>query len=317
VATTQLPPESDATQQQYAAQLLLTAALIQALRQLWGATLPLDSSQGRERFRGGAFALIQHFSGAASSVAMDFYRASRLAAGVTDALPPHLSELVPTPPRSLVDASLEWALRDAERDMARDLAEIEARFLEEDRQWLARFEASAQKAVTDTGRAQVIAAVEGDEKALGFRRVPRPGACYFCIVLALRSTTRTGLAKDFKKYAPGTMGGERHYGVYKSRGTAGGFANVSFEGEGTAKFHNNCHCVIEPVFSPVESLPDWLTDVERLYDETEGGLAEFRRAVAARRRGEDPEPPPLPAVLAAAPNREAIAALLDLLPQVA
>lgn len=316
MATTQLPPESPETQQQYAAQLLLTAALIQALRQLWGVTLPLDSSRGRERFREGAVTLIQHFSGAASAVAMDYYRSVRLAAGVTDALPPSL-ELVPAPPHSLVDASLDWALRDVERDMARDLAEIEARFLEEDRQWLARFEASAQKALTDTGRAQVIAAVEGDEKALGFRRVPRPGACYFCIVLAFRSTTRTGLAKDFKKYAPGTMGGETHYGVYKSRGTAGGFANVSFEGEGTAKFHNNCHCVIEPVFSPVEALPDWLADMERLYDDTEGGLAEFRKALAARRRGVEPEPPPMPAVVAVAPNREAIAALLDLLPRVA
>lgn len=313
MATTTLPPESPETQQQYAAQILLSAALIQALRQLWGATLPLGSDAGRVRFREGVHALVEQFSGAASSIATDYYRARRRDAGITTTLPPRVLQPVPAPPRSLVDAGLDWAMREAQKHETRLADELAA--LEEQMQ--TRLEAAMQKALTDVSRDQVVAAVQNDDMAIGFRRVPRPGACAFCIIQAIRSTTRTGLAKDFKRYAPGTMGGEKHYGVYKSRGTAGEDGDFLFDGPGTAKFHNNCHCVVEPVFSPAEALPDWLADMERLYDDTEGGLNDFRRTIAAIRRGEEPQPPPSPAIVAPNPQVDQINALLDLLSQAA
>ena len=73
---------------------------------------------------------------------------------------------------------------------------------------LARVERAMEKAVLDVGREQVVEAVRGDELALGFRRVARPGACYWCISLCLRRSTRGET-------------GDQHLGVYKSRASAG------------------------------------------------------------------------------------------------
>lgn len=313
MATTQLPPESPETQQQYAAQLAITEALIEALRQLWAITLPLDSQLGADRFQLGTQVLVQQSSGIAIATATDYYRTLRLDAGIQTTLPPRIVQPVEPAPISQIDAGLEDLMRQVEAEAERMAAELDKQVEAEHAEML-RVEAAMQKAAADAARRQLLAMVEGDEKALGFRRVPRPGACAFCIIQAIRSTTRKGFGVDFKKYVPNSFGGDRHYGVYKSRATAGANANKWFTGDGEAKFHNNCHCVIEPVFSPVEKLPDWLSDMEQLYDDTEGGINEFRRALKALRRGEEPEPPPIPALVTPKADPR-ITALLDLLTQ--
>lgn len=316
-----VPKVSDnpSTQQQYAAQLAVTAALVQSLRALWAAIRPTSSPQAMVRYREGVFVLVSQWAQVAGDIATDYYRDARLTADIPGPVkvPP-----VPELPRSLVDAGLDWALptpdqlleqAEARADEMLNSPEMQAQI----EAMQAKVDAAMQKAVTDMARDQVTSAVEADDRALGYRRVPRPGACYFCVIQAIRSTTRKGISKDFKKYGPGSLGGEKHYGVYKSRGSAGASVNDKFTGDGEAKFHNNCHCVIEPVFAPATSLPDWLADMERLYDETPGGLNEFRKALKALREGEEPEPPALPAIAAANPPSEQIAALLDLLSQAA
>ena len=58
--------------------------------------------------------------------------------------------------------------------------------------------------------------------------------------------------------------------VYKSAGTAGQDANSRFTGDGEAKFHNNCHCTISPVFGafePSAHVRQWQADWQRLKDE--------------------------------------------------
>jgi hypothetical protein len=322
VATQPQLSDSPAVQQQYLAQLALTAALVQAVRGLWSSTNPLASPEALSRLRRGVLALVQQLSGVGSSIALDYYQAIRLEAGVTAPLPTGALTPASLPPASKVDAGIEWAMRAAEKqaqalaaDMAAQAAEIEAAMQ-------TRMDAAVQKALMDTTRQQVWDAVAGDEQAIGFRRVPRPGACYFCVVQAIRSTTRQGLARDFKKYGPGTMGAERHYGIYKSRLSAGEAINDLFEGDREAKFHNNCHCVIEPVFSPADSLPDRLAELEHLYDtydedEFGKGLPGFRRALAAHRGGHETSPPPAPTIVAPNPQGDQINALLDLLSQVA
>jgi hypothetical protein len=306
--------DNPAVQQQYAAQLAVTAAVVQALRALWAALRPLSSPEGLARYRQGVSVLVEQYAGAAASVATDFYRDARAEAGVPGAvdIPP-----TPGPPQSQVDASMDWALRQAEEQMQALLADLESQVATEVEQQMAqleaeaqqRMEAAAQKMVTDTAREQVVAAVEGDAQAIGYRRVPRPDACYWCLTLAFRTSTRKGLAKDFTKYGPGTMGADVHYGVYKSRESAG---QIPPDAKGnTNRFHDNCHCVIEPVFDAVNVLPVWLHDMKALYDQSDD-LSDFRRRVRAHRNGETPEAPSVPIPAAANPPSEQIAALLDL-----
>lgn len=255
--TTQVS-ENPEVQQQYATQVALTAALTAALARLWPQVNPLGSLASQGRYRDGVAALVEHFSGAAISLAADFYDAARDQAGVTG---PFTAPVVDTPPRPLVDAGVDWALR-AEAEMAETEAVIQS-----------RVDRAMQKAVADAARAQVIAAVEGDDKALGFARVPRPDACYFCMAQAMRRK------RDGRP------------GVYKSRGTAGAIADKNFTGSGEAKFHNNCHCVIEPVFSADYQLVPHVAAAEDIYYEATlhskpgESLNDFRKALEAVRAG--------------------------------
>lgn len=291
--------EATATQQQYLAQVAITAALVATLRNLGQSAAPSSDA-----FRAGLHAITEQFAEASASVARDYYQEARRAGGVTA---PIRIAPVQMPPASLVDADLAWALR-AQEDAK---ASVQS-----------RIEASIQKAVADTGRQQVIEAVAGDELALGFRRVPRPDACSFCILMATRSTTREGLAANLRSGSNNndrgiTYAGPEHFGVYKSRSLASGTAFIrEFAGDGTAKFHNNCHCVVEPVFSPVEKLAPWLEDMRRLYadtekrDDTDTSLNAFRRAVYAKRNGSTPSAPIAPAAALPATSPQADTAAL-------
>jgi hypothetical protein len=294
--------DNPATQRQYATQLALSAALAQAIRTLWASTTPLSSEDAWDVFANGVRAVVPQYGQMASVTALDNYRAARIQAGVTTT--PKLPK-IEAAPASKVDAGLDWARRaieDIEAKQAAALAEIEATIQK-------RADAAMQKVLLDEARETTVQAVEGDERALGYRRVPRPGACAWCLALATRKTTRRGLAKDFARYGkPGAMGGDEHWGVYKSRAAAGqtpvGSAEVN-------RFHNNCHCVVEPIFSTDFVVPEWLREVDDLYQSTDD-FNHFRRVIEARRRGETPtDPTPIIPAPAAAPAR--VAAIADLL----
>jgi hypothetical protein len=298
--------DSPAVQQQYLAQLALTAALVQAIHNLWPIANPLTNPA---KFSQALGLLVGQLGQVSASIAQDFYLGARAEAGVSGV--PAL-RLVPPVPQSKIDAGIGWAMRHRE-EAQRTEAEI-----------MARVEAAMQKALADIGREQIVTAVEGDEFAIGYRRVPRPGACYFCLVQALRKTHRAGRAVN--RIRAGRAGADfdpnvEHYGVYKSRAAAGQIA-PNAQGD-TNRFHNNCHCVVEPIFFPVNTLPDWLHNMERLYAESTADsksgrrLNDFRRALAAQRSGVTPPTPTAPVIAASASNSERIAKLLDLLPKVA
>lgn len=284
MATSQPVSESAAVQQQYLAQIAVTATLTQALHTLWPATNPLSSQKALTTYRGGVAVVVEQFSQAATSLARDAYMSARTEAGVPG---PYQPKPVAMPPRSLVDAGVDWAMR-----AQAEAADIEAAIM-------ARVDAAMQKAVVDEARAQLVDAVEGDDKALGFRRVARPGACYWCLALAVRRTRRDG----------------ERLGVYKSRETAGQLpSNATGQ---INRYHNNCHCTVEPVFDAAERLPAWLADMETFYhdstrDSGKGeSLNDFRRALAARRRGVEPTAPVITMPTAKPiPGNEALVALL-------
>lgn len=279
-------------QRQYVTQLAISAALARTIQQMWAATSPLSSDRGMRAFRASVNALVTQFAQASRSTALDYYVNLRRAAEVpgTPTLRP-----VDLPPTSLVDAGIDWAMRDF-------LQKTEA-------QILAKVEAAMAKAVLDVGREQVVEAVEGDAQALGFRRVVRPGACYWCISLALRRSTRGGE-------------GDQHIGVYKSRASAGQLP-PNDKGE-VNRYHDHCHCSVEPVFEiGDDAIPDWLHEMERLYgtstaDSKSGErLNDFRRALAAARNGETPTRPTGPSLAVVPAMDERLRLMSELLAGIA
>lgn len=299
--------ENPTTQRHYLAQLTIGAALAQAVRSLWGSLSPLSAPEAMQAFRGGSHALVGQFSQAAVTVAADHYRAARIDAGVTSEV--RLPRL-PSPPVAKADTKLDWIESQRKRLEAEAAAEVAEMVAEIEAKILAETEAAFQKAIADAAREWTVEAVEGDEKALGFRRVARPDACAWCLALAIRKTSRRGLAKDFKRYGtPGAMGGEEHFGVYKSRESAGQLPpNATRE---VNRFHFNCNCTVEPVFDTGLHAPTWLLDVDALYAESDG-FNDFRRRLNAQRRGATPEDPapvlPTPSI-----RPEQTAAIADLL----
>jgi len=290
VATSPKVSENPTVQRHYLAQLALSVALTRALQQLWASNAPTAGAQGFRSFRAGLQAVVAQFSLAAASQSRDYYLNVRQDAGVPGV--PRVPQIAP-PPSSLIDAGLEWAMRAQEFT-----DDVEARIL-------ARVEAAMQKAVMDVSREQVVAAVAGDDRALGFRRVPRADACAFCLTLAMRRSTR-GETDD------------QHLGVYKTRASAGQIPPDAL-GD-TNRYHNNCHCSVQPVFGIGDlDLPDWMPAMQRLYEQATADsksgdrLNDFRRTLAAIRRGEEPPSPLAPAGALAVSLDARLGLLSDLL----
>jgi hypothetical protein len=80
----------------------------------------------------------------------------------------------------------------------------------------ARLAAAAERQVLDTGRQTIADNAQTDRKAKGWARVPEPGACSFCLMLATRGA------------------------VYRAEQSA------------EFKTHDHCRCHIEPVFTAYE-----------------------------------------------------------------
>jgi hypothetical protein len=289
VATPQVS-ENPEVQQNYLAGLALGAAVAQTVSGLWDATAPLESAEAMARFANGLLIVGEQFGGVAASLGEDYYRGARREAGITTTI--KLPEPV-LPTRAEIDADIAWATRERAK-LADDLDATYAAVL-------ADMQAETEKAVLDVMRTRVVQAVEGDDTALGFRRVCRPGACYWCISLAIRTTTRDG--------------NERNYGVYKTRASAGQLPAGASE---LNRFHTKCKCGIEPVWSPADTIPDWLGDMEQLYsDSTQESakgesLNDFRKALTAHRNGEERPEPVAPVSLPTSnPAAAQIAAILD------
>lgn len=289
------PTVSDrpATQRQYATQVALSATLSQAVRTLWTSLRPVSSESAWRTFSATIRVLVPQYGQSAAQTALDNYRLARLDAGITT-IPP--LPKIPPIPASKIDAGLDWARRafgdfdDFETTYRAQLDQAETTIRD-------RAAAAMQKALLDEAREATVAAVVGDDKALGYRRVPRPGACAWCLALAIRKSDRKGLAAQWVSSGgrakslrgrplPG-QGGEEHWGVYKSRATAGQTPIGSSE---VNRFHRGCHCVVEPIFSTDLTVPDWLREVDDLYSESED-FNDFRRRLNARRDGTEPRNP--------------------------
>lgn len=117
---------------------------------------------------------------------------------------------------------------------------------------LAGSSAAAIRHTLNGGRDTVHRTVAADKRALGWARVTSGSACAFCSMLASRGP------------------------VYKTEGTASG------------RYHDHCHCGVEPVYRDDAAWPPGAQELRQLWDETTGAhsgksaLNAFRQALAGR-----------------------------------
>ncbi|MFC9268918.1 hypothetical protein ACFTXJ_14245 [Streptomyces zhihengii] len=205
-------------------------------------------------------AIVAQYAEVASSLAADFYDAQRADA---DASGMFTTSMADSPPGEQVEASLRWATKDVwQRDSE---VATPAQTLPLDVRLdaaMAKTDGAVQKLVADPGRETVRAAVRQDREAVGYARAAALGGCSFCKLMASRGM------------------------VYKTAETAGRDANERFTGDGTAKYHDSCSCVIVPVFRGQQfKLSPHAAEWDRLYREYAQGhpgdqLRLFRRALA-------------------------------------
>lgn len=246
---------------QRAVQRGLTRLLVRDMRKLRALIVPSRLQQTVPAWITAVDALIRQYGETSASLAADFFDAQRDAAGVSGSFAVPLPD---APPPEQVEASLRWASKDVWPRDASVATEVQLRPIEERLDAAeVRAEQVAQKLVADQGREVVRQAVREDRQAVGYARAAALGACAFCRLMASRGM------------------------VYATAGTAGGDANDKFSGDASvAKFHDDCHCAIIPVFRGQRfELSAHATEWDRLYQEYAAPypgdqLRRFRQAIA-------------------------------------
>lgn len=169
-----------------AAQVTLAAALARQVAHALSALLDVSRLKLTLPQLSAAIAALVHRYGQAQALAaVEYYQAARLEAGVAGKFTP-----VPANPPGLdaVTASVDWATRNLwspQPDVAGAHQAVQA---------------AAEKLTLDTGRDTIIGAVESDRKARRWARVVEPGACYFCIMLAVRGDVYSEHTADFQTH---------------------------------------------------------------------------------------------------------------------
>lgn len=250
---TRISDASPAAARLRSAQSALTRLLKRDLRGLRRLIDPARLQDSVPLWMTAVRALVDQYGAASATVATDSYDRQREREGVTHRF---VAEPSGSLPDEQVEASLRWAVKDLwrESDVPFDVRLGQAEL---------RAEAVVQKLVADQGRATTRQAVERDRGAIAYARAAALGGCPFCKLMATRGA------------------------VYKSARTAGRNADAGFTGDDSVvKFHDDCHCVIIPVFRGQQfELSPHAAEWDRLYREYAQGhsgdqLRRFRRALA-------------------------------------
>ncbi|MCX5176719.1 hypothetical protein [Streptomyces virginiae] len=252
---TRISESSAAAAQMRAAQNVLTRFLVRDIRGLRRLIRPDRLQDSVPVWMSAVRALIEQYGAASAALASDSYERQRAGANV----PGHFeAEAAPPAPDEQVENSLRWATKDLwETDAEQEPFDVRLAQAEQ------RAEAVAQKLVADQGRATTRQAVDQDRGAVAYARAAALGGCHFCKLMASRGA------------------------VYKNAGTAGRDADEMFTGNASVvKFHDNCHCVIVPVFRGQQfELSAHAAEWDRIYREFAAPypgdqLRRFRRALA-------------------------------------
>lgn len=217
--------------------------------------------------------LVDKYGQASATLAADYYDEARQLAGLDGDFDVPIAD---PPPLEQILASRRWSSEQA-RKAAQQAAEqaitagTEQTAIDEARQGAERRRknrereaAAAQRLAAQAGRRTIEQATRQDPQAQRWQRVPEPGCCAFCAMLALRGA------------------------VYDSRART-----VQSGGSGKQKegdpYHDHCNCQPVPVFrGQSEAWREEFDDWQDLYDEAtrdhsgKAKLDAFRRAFKER-----------------------------------
>ena len=232
-----------------AGQAALVSLIPALLREAW-PLLDLHNLSGTmPQFTAAVRAIVRRYGRASAAGALAYYQQERRAASVPGR---PVSKLAPSPADSVIESAVSWATTDL-YGPATPEAETKA---------LQLLDGAVQNLVLNQGRDTIIGAVRQDKYAKGWARVTSPGACSFCIMLALRAGAgflyRSKQSADFRAHTPNANG-------------SGGL----------------CQCHAEPVFTAYEPSAH-MRDMQKTWtDATKGRSGNdarnaFRQAVEGR-----------------------------------
>lgn len=193
-----------------------------AIAQLWPSLDLTDLRASLPAFKAAVARQVIAASQASASAAVLQYRRERVAAGVGGGFTP-----VPADPPTVeqIAQTVDWAVQplwnsnvlaaatgQPEAPPTETLPSADSAIADAK----ARLAAATEQQVLDAGRNTVVDNAQRDRKAKGWARIPEPGACSFCLMLATRGAVyRTEQTADFKS-------------------------------------HDHCRCHVEPVFNAYE-----------------------------------------------------------------
>ncbi|HVX20891.1 MAG TPA: hypothetical protein VHB02_06070 [Acidimicrobiales bacterium] len=206
------------------------------LSQAWAALDIANLRDSLDRYSAMVTGVVHRYGTAAAALAAHYYEAERAAAGI-----PGSFRVKPARPAGLdqVTEAVHWATKGLWTSHLTEEDIASARSLTE---------GLAEKYALDAGRITVIHAVHADRKATGWARVTEPGACSFCLLLAIRGA------------------------VYRSERSAG------FDS------HDHCHCHVQPIFGAAYEPSAEVRRAEAIYRgvrTTPGGPKAVRNAFRA------------------------------------
>ena len=180
-----------------AGQAALVSLIPALLREAW-PLLDLHNLQSTmPQFTAAVRAIVRRYGQASAAGALAYYQQERRAANV----PGHpVSKLAPSPADSVIEAAVSWATTGLYGPVTPEAESVALRQLD----------GAVQNLVLDQGRDTIISAVRQDKQAKGWARVTSPGACSFCVMLALRAGAgflyRSKQSADFRAHTPNADG---------------------------------------------------------------------------------------------------------------
>lgn len=204
-----------------------------------------DLEHSLNRFIEALTAILTRYGFASTTAADMFYQGKRANAGVPGSMPHHkVKPISEVEVRALVVDSVSTALMDGMQAGEQSL------------------DSEAEQLVLNQSRRQIMSTAQLDREAKGWARVVEPGACSFCLMLALKGPWyKTHKSGNFRAH------------VKQPNGSGG-----------------DCRCHAEPVFGEWEPQAA-VRDAQALWEETNGkgkhsghdARVAFRQAVEGRK----------------------------------
>ena len=244
------------SEQHQAGQAALVSLIPAVLSQAWPLLDVHDIAGTMPRFTAAVEAVVKRYGMASAAAALAYYKQERRSAGVQGRT---TLKLAPSPSESVIADAVAWATSDLYGPVSDEATQTAKDQLDE----------AVSRLVLDQGRQTIIDAVHQDREAKGWARVTEPGACSFCVMLALRA------GSGF---------------LYSKRSSA------------DFRAHDNCRCHVEPVFTAYEPSAH-MRKMARLWNESTKGRSgadarvAFRQALEGRKvTGKTGERPKVPTV---------------------